>query len=134
MRVGDVMTPDVDVEAPGDTLRTAARLMAQLDFAALPVGDDERLVGIITSRDIAIRIVAEGRDPETTTVRQAMSTDVLYCFAEENVEEVLEKMGGWWVRRLPVVGQDKRLLGIVSLGELAPVKSPSGNFGQQIAA
>jgi CBS domain-containing protein len=107
--------------------------MAQLDFAALPVGEDDRLVGILTNRDIAIRIVAEAGDPETITVRQAMSTDVLYCFAEENVEEVLEKMDSWWVRRLPVVSQDKRLLGIVSLGELAPAKARPQDFGRGAA-
>lgn len=134
MKVGDVMTPDVDVVASSDNLRTAARLMAQLDLAALPVGEGDKLVGIITSRDIAVRIVAEGRDPETTTVSQAMSTDVLYCFEEERVEDVSKKMGDWWVRRLPVVSPDKRLLGTVSLGELAPAESPQGYFGQELAA
>jgi CBS domain-containing protein len=133
MKVGDVMTPDVDVVAPSDNLRTAAQLMAQLDLAALPVGEDNRLVGIITSREIAIRIVAEGRDPETTTVSQAMSIDVLYCFEEEPVEDVSKKMEDWWVRRLPVVSPDKRLIGTVSLGELAPAESPEGDFGQELA-
>jgi CBS domain-containing protein len=130
MRVGDVMTPDVDVIAPGDTLRTAARLMAELDTGALPVGEDDKLVGIITSRDIAIQVVAEGRDAETVTVRQAMSTDVLYCFEDESVEDVSEKMGDWWVRRLPVVTQDKRILGIVSLCELAPAQSSPEDFSR----
>lgn len=124
MKVGDVMTPDVEVVAPGDTLKTAARLMAELDSGALPVGEDNRLLGIITGRDIAIQVVAEGRDPEATTVRQAMSTDVLYCFEDESAEDVSQKMGDWWVRRLPVVTEDKRLRGIVSLGELQPAGSP----------
>jgi CBS domain-containing protein len=94
------------------------------------VGEDNKLVGIITSRDIAIQIVAEGRDAETVTVRQAMSTDVLYCFEDESVEDVSEKMGDWWVRRLPVVTQDKRILGIVSLCELAPAQSSPEDFSR----
>jgi len=131
MKVGDVMTPVVDVVAPGDTLRTAARLMAQLDFAALPVGEDNRLVGIITSRDIAVRVAAEGRDPETITVRQAMSTDILYCFEDESAKDLSEKMKDWWVRRLPVVGRDKRLRGFVSLCELAPEESNQADLGKR---
>jgi CBS domain-containing protein len=125
LKVGDVMTPDIEVVAPDDTLKTAARLMEELDSGALPVSEDNRLLGIITGRDIAIQVVAEGRDPETTTVRQAMSTDVLYCCEDESAEDDSRKMGDWWVRRLPVVTQDKRLRGIVSLGELEPAGSAS---------
>jgi CBS domain-containing protein len=77
------------------------------------------LIRVITDRDITVRAVVEGRDPEKITVRQAMSSDVLYCFENENVADVSQKMGEWWVRRLPVVNQDKRLIGIVSLGDLA---------------
>jgi CBS domain-containing protein len=120
MKVGDLMTPDIELVTPRDSLRTAARLMAELDAGALPVGEDNRLVGIITGRDIAIQVAAEGGDPQTITVRQAMSTDVLYCFADESVEEVSVKMDDWWMRRLPVVNDDKRLLGVVSRGDLAP--------------
>jgi len=118
MKISDVMTPDVEVVNPDDTLRTAAELMADLDSSALPVGENNLLIGAITDHDITIRAVAEGRDPEKTTVRQAMSPDVLYCFEDEDVAEVSQKMGGWWVRRLPVVDQDKHLVGIVSLGDL----------------
>ena len=119
MKISDVMTPDVEVVNPDDTLKTAAQLMADLDSEALPVGQNDLLIGVITDRDITIRAVAEGRDPEKTTVRQAMSHDALYCFGDENVADVSQKMGAWWVRRLPVVNQDKRLVGIVSLGDLA---------------
>jgi CBS domain-containing protein len=125
MKVGDLMTPDLEVVTPGDTLRTAARLMAELDAGALPVGEGNKLVGIITGRDIAIRVAAEGRDPEKITVQEAMSSDVLYCFADEDVAEVSLKMGDWWVRRLPVVSRDKRLIGIVSLSDLAPAAQPA---------
>ena len=118
MKIRDVMTPDIEVVTPDDKLRTAARLMADLDFEALPVGEDNKLVGMITGRDIAVRIVAEGCDPEAITVCQAMSTDLLYCFESESAEDVSRKMGDWWVRRLPVVSQDKRLIGMISLADL----------------
>jgi CBS domain-containing protein len=119
MKISDVMSPDVEMVNPDDTLKTAAQLMADLDSAALPVGENDRLIGTISDRDIAIQAVAEGRDPEKTTVRQAMSSDMLYCFESESIDEVCQKMGAWWVRRLPVVSEDKRLIGIVSLGDLA---------------
>ena len=119
MKISDVMTPDVEAVDPDDTLRTAAKLMADLDSSQLPVGENNLLIGAITDHDITVRAVVEGRDPEKTTVRQAMSPDVLYCFEDEDVAEVSQKMGEWWVRRLPVVNQDKRLVGIVSLGDIA---------------
>ena len=118
MKIADLMTPDIETVSPSDTLTTAARLMADLDSGALPVGEDNRLIGRISGHDIAMQVAAEGLDPRETTVGQAMSSDVLYCFESESVEEVSEKMRGWWVRRLPVVNRDKRLIGIVSLGDL----------------
>jgi CBS domain-containing protein len=122
MKIADVMTPDLETVSPSDTLRTAARLMADVDAGALPVGEDDRLIGTITGNDIAMQIAVEGRDPGKTTVGQAMSSDVLYCFESESVEEVSEKMRSWWVRRLPVVSCDKRLIGTVSLGDLTSLK------------
>ena len=80
MKIADVMTPDLDTVSPSDTLTTAARLMADADSGALPVGEDNRLIGTITGRDIAMQVAAEGLDPGKTTVAQAMSSDVLYCF------------------------------------------------------
>jgi CBS domain-containing protein len=125
VKIRDVMTPDIDVLSPDDKLRTAARLMADLDFEALPVGEDNKLVGTITGRDIAVQIVADGGDPEATTVNQAMSTDPLYCFENESAEDVARKMGDWWVRRLPVVKQDKHLIGTVSLADLTILQAVS---------
>ena len=127
MKISDVMTSDVEAVNPDATLRTAAELMADLDSGQLPVGENNLLIGAITDHDITIRAVAEGRDPEKTTVRQAMSPDVLYCFEDEDVAEVSQKMGEWWVRRLSVVNQDKRLVGIVSLGDLAVGTAESGD-------
>jgi CBS domain-containing protein len=119
MKVSELMTPDVEIVAPDDTLHTAARMMADLDTGALPVGENDRLVGMITDRDITIRAVAEGRDPNTTKVRDAMSEHIRFCFEDEDTQEVGHKMSDWAVRRLPVLNRDKRLVGIVSLGDLA---------------
>ena len=101
MKVGDLMTPDVEVVVPGDTLKTAARLMADLHCETLPVGDNNRLIGTITGCDIALQVVAAGRDPEQTMVCQAMSADVLYCYESESAHNVLMKMRDWWVGDSP---------------------------------
>ena len=122
MRVGDMVSPEAYAVSPDDTLREAARLMADFDAGALPVGENDQLIGTITDRDITLRVVVEGGDPEKVTVGQAMSSDALYCFENESVEDVSEKMRHWWVRRLPVVSPDKRLIGIVSLGDLTPLE------------
>jgi CBS domain-containing protein len=122
MRLGDMVSPEAYALSPDDTLREAARLMADLDAGALPVGENNQLIGTITHRDINLRVVVEGGDPEKVTVGEAMSSDVLYCFENESVEDVSEKMRHWWVRRIPVVGSDKRLIGVVSLGDLTPME------------
>jgi|GraSoi2013_115cm_1033766.scaffolds.fasta_scaffold224997_1 CBS domain-containing protein len=131
MQIRDVMTPDIDAVTPEDTLTTAAQLMAELDCDALPVSEDNRLAGVITGRDIGVRVVAEGRDPKGVRVGQAMTADALYCFESEPVNIVAQKMADWWVRRLPVVSRDKRLIGVVSLADVttpkaAPEKSETG--------
>src|SRR5690606_15169161 len=92
--------------------------MVRLDAGAMPVGDNERLIGMITDRDIAVRAVATGMGPDAK-IRDVMSTEVKYCFEDEEIEDVLENMGDLQVRRLPVLNRDKRLVGIVSLGDLA---------------
>ena len=126
MKIAELMTRDVEVVSPDDTLHTAAKMMADLNAGVLPVGENDRLVGMITDRDIAVRGVAKGRDPEKTTVRDAMSGEVRYCFDDENPEEVARKMGSWQVRRLPVLNRDKRLVGIIALGDIALVQGGNG--------
>ncbi len=118
MRVSEWMTPDVRIAHPDETLREVARTMAEVDAGALPVGENDRLVGMITDRDIAIRGIAEGKGPDAT-VREVMSEDVRYCFDDETIEDVLRNMAEIKVRRLPVLDRDKRLVGIISLGDLA---------------
>ena len=118
MKVSKCMTRDVQLASPTQTIRDAARMMADLDAGSLPVQQDDRLVGMITDRDIAVRAVAEGKSPETP-VRDVMSREVLYCFDDQEIEEVARNMGDVKVRRLPVVNRDKRLVGIISIGDLA---------------
>lgn len=118
MKVHEAMTPDVRVANPSQTIREAALMMAECDAGSLPVGENDRLVGVITDRDIAIRAVAEGKTPETK-VRDVMSKEVLYCFEDEDTEDVARNMGDNKVRRLPVLDRAKRLVGIVSIGDLA---------------
>jgi CBS domain-containing protein len=135
MKVSELMTRDVEVAAPDDDLRTAAQLMRDLDTGALPVAENDRLVGMITDRDITIRAVAEGKAPHECRVREAMSREVHYCFEDEAEAEVAAKMGKLQVRRLPVLNRDKRLVGIVSLGDLAAEAgaAPSGAALERIS-
>jgi CBS domain-containing protein len=118
MKVGNCMTRNVKIADPDHTIREAAMIMAKIDAGVLPVGENDRLVGMITDRDIAVRGVAEGKGPDAK-VREVMSTDVRYCFEDEEINHVLENMGDIQVRRLPVLNRDKRLVGIISLGDLA---------------
>jgi CBS domain-containing protein len=118
MKIGDVMTRDVQVVTPNTTLRQAAATMKEIDVGALPVAEHDKLVGMLTDRDIAVRAVADGKGPDTM-VREAMTPEVRYCFEDEDVAHVAENMADIQVRRLPVVDRDKRLVGIVSLGDLA---------------
>jgi CBS domain-containing protein len=140
MKVGDVMTPDIEVLNPDDSLGTAARLMADLDFEALPVSENNRLTGMITGRDIAIRVVVESRGAAEITVSEAMSSEVLHCFENEPISDVAQKMNDWWVRRLPVVNKDKRLIGIVALADVtllqaaAPTTRLVGEPSQRLRA
>lgn len=118
MRIQDVMTREVRTIAPTNTLREAARLMGDIDAGSLPVAESDRLVGMLTDRDIAVRAIAAGKGPDTT-VGEAMSPDILYCYDDQDIDEVCENMSDMQVRRLPVVDRNKKLVGIVSLGDLA---------------
>jgi CBS domain-containing protein len=118
MRVSEAMTRDVRVANPGQSIRDVAKMMAEIDAGAMPVGENDRLIGMITDRDIAIRAVAQGKGPDTL-VRDVMSKEVKYCFEDEDLEHVAKNMSDIQMRRLPVVNREKRLVGIVSLGDVA---------------
>jgi CBS domain-containing protein len=117
--VQEIMTRQVEVVRPDAPIREAAEKMRSLDVGSLPVCDGQRLVGMITDRDITIRAVAAGRDPSQTLVTEAMTPEIVYCYDDQNVKEVAELMEERQIRRLPIVSRDKRLVGIVSLGDLA---------------
>jgi CBS domain-containing protein len=119
MKVHEIMTPAPQVISPGEPASHAAGLMRDLDVGMIPVCDGERLVGMVTDRDIAIRLVAEGMDPSTTTVDRVMTREVLYCFHDDGTEYAAAMMEEHQVRRLVVLDRGKRLVGIVSLGDLA---------------
>jgi len=118
-RVADVMEREVKLANPDDNVQQAARMMREADVGVLPVGEGDRLIGMVSDRDIAMRLTAEGRDPARTKVRDVMSPDVRYVYEDENLEHVAENMAEQQVRRLPVMNRDKRLIGIVSLGDIA---------------
>src|SRR3954451_7734516 len=118
MRVSEAMTREVRVANPDQSIREVARIMAEIDAGSMPVGDNDRLVGMITDRDIAIRAVEQGKGPDTP-VREVMSSEKgLYCYDDEEVDHVAKNMSQHQVRRLPVVNREKRLVGIISFGDV----------------
>lgn len=119
MQIRDIMTPDPDLIDPNSTIQEAARMMKNDNVGAIPVGENDRLIGMITDRDIAIRAVADNRNPSTTTVREAMSEKILYCFDDDAIDDAAQCMSDHQVRRLPVLNRDKRLVGILALADLA---------------
>jgi CBS domain-containing protein len=131
MKVREAMTRDVVLVHPEQSICEAAAIMEDCDIGSLPIGDGDRLVGMITDRDIAVRAVAKGLSPDTA-VRQVMSKEVLYCFDDDEMQNVAKNMGDIQVRRLPVVNRDKKLVGILSLGDLAR-KTDSGTAGKAMA-
>jgi CBS domain-containing protein len=124
MKVSEVMSRQVEIVSPGDSMQCAAQMMARIDAGALPVGDGDRLVGMITDRDIAIRGVGAGRNPADTPVNELMTREVKYCFEDDEVSKVAQNMAELQVRRLPVLNRDKRLIGIISLGDIARDHEP----------
>ncbi len=119
MRLKDFMTRDVEVVHPDTTLQEAARRMKALDVGSLPVSDNGRLVGMLTDRDITVRATAEGLDPKTSRVRESMTEEVVTAFEDQEAAEAAEIMRASQIRRLVVLGRDERLVGIISLGDLA---------------
>ena len=118
MKISEVMTRDVETIQPNQTAQEAARFMLRADAGSIPVTDGERLIGMITDRDIAVRGVAEGRGPETP-VRELMTDGIVCAGIDEDVDSVAQKMSDAQVRRLPVIDEQQKLCGIVSLGDLA---------------
>jgi len=119
MQLKEVMTPGVEVISPEASIREAAEKMRHLDIGPLPVCDGDRLIGMLTDRDITVRAVADGRDPVSTPVRDVMTSDIVYGFDDQDLQDATRLMEQYQIRRLPVLNRSKRLVGIVSLGDLA---------------
>ncbi len=128
MKMNEAMTRDVRIGRPDQTLREIARTMAEVDTGVMPVAEGDQLVGMITDRDIAVRGVAEGKGPDTP-VREVMTPDVKYCFEDE---DVARNMAEIQVRRLPVMTRDKRLVGIVSLGDISTMTNADNKVGKTV--
>lgn len=131
-QIKELMSRDVKVIGPDTSIREAAQLMRDGDFGLLPVVEHDRMIGTVTDRDIAIRGVAEGKEP-TSNVRDLMSPGIVWAFEDESVDRALEIMSERQVRRLPVVNRDKRLVGIVALGDLAEEKSEAKPAGKALS-
>jgi CBS domain-containing protein len=119
MQIREIMSQPVELVAPDDSIMEAAKAMADCDCGALPVGENDRLVGMITDRDIVTRALARGVAPEECYVREVMTPDIRYCYEDESVEDAARNMKTLQVKRLPVLNREKRLVGIISLGDLA---------------
>jgi CBS domain-containing protein len=131
MQLKDVMTRDPVVLSPDVPLKEAAQRMREIDSGVMPVGEDDRLLGMLTDRDLTVRATAEGRDPNDTPVREVMTPEVVYCFEDDDVRDAARKMEEHQVRRLIVLNRDKRLVGIVALGDIA-VHAPSDRLAGEI--
>jgi CBS domain-containing protein len=125
MKVSEIMTREVRIADPEMSIRDAAGIMAAIDAGFMPVAENDRLVGAITDRDIAIRAVAEGLGPDTK-VGEVMSRDIKYCFENDDVSDVARNMADIQMRRMPVVNSEKRLVGVVSLGDIAVEETSNG--------
>lgn len=125
MKVHEIMSAHARCVGPENTLVEAAGLMRELDVGSLPVCEDDRLTGIVTDRDLALRGIADGKDPNTTPVRDVMSESVVWVFADQDVEEVVRLMENRQIRRVPVLNRQKRLVGIVALGDIAISSNPA---------
>jgi CBS domain-containing protein len=132
MLIREVMTEEAECTRPDATLMEAARRMRELDVGSLPVCDGDRLKGIVTDRDIVLRSVAEGHNPSEHTVRDAMTEELFYAYEDQDVDELTKIMKQKQIRRVPILSREKRLVGIVSLGDLAVETDNSGQAGEAL--
>lgn len=129
MKIRDCMTQEVKMLRPDNTVQDAAKLMAECDIGVVPINDGERLVGMVTDRDIVVRAVCAGKGPEAS-LRDVMSPEIMYCFEDDDARQVAQNMADIKVRRLPVMSRDKRLVGIVAIGDLASEEKNAKLVGQ----
>lgn len=130
MKVSRVMTPTVHIADPEDSLQDVARKMAEQDIGFMPVAVNDRLIGMVTDRDIAVRGVASGLSC-SAPIEEVMTADVKYCFEDDDLRDVIRNMADIKVRRLPVLDRDKRLVGVLSIGDLA-MEGPHRAVGEAL--
>lgn len=133
MKIREIMTQQVELVHPDTSLKEAAQKMRDANVGFLPIGENDRLVGTVTDRDITIRATAEGHDPNQQSVRAVMSHDIVYCFEDQEVTEALELMSEKQLHRLVVLNQDKRLVGVVSIDDIAQKTSEGDVVGLTLA-
>lgn len=119
MKVKEIMSKKPEFLPPTATLKEAANRMRSLDFGFIPVGENDRLIGVVTDRDMIIRAIAAGKDPNKTVLRDVMSEGIQFCFETDDLKKVAQKMEKLQIRRLVVLNNDKRMIGIISLGDIA---------------
>lgn len=130
--ITDLMTRDVRTLTPSDTVAQAAQVMDELDVGVIPVCEGDKLLGVVTDRDIVIRVVSRGLDGNTTTLADVMSANVRTALETDDVEKVLAEMSASQIRRLPVVDANQRLVGIVSIGDIAATGRDEEDVGQSL--
>lgn len=136
MKVKDAMHSGVTWVGPDTRIADIARMMRDEDIGSVPIGENDRLVGMVTDRDIAIKALADGRDAASMTARDVMSGPILYCRADQELDDAVQYMESKKVRRLPVIDTNKRMVGILSLGDVAAAGGPelSGEMAQAVSA
>lgn len=136
MHVKDVMNPKATLVNPSTSIKEAAAKMEQGRVGFLPVGESDRLQGTVTDRDIVIRAISKGKDPQTTAISEVLTEELIYCTEDQDLDEVARVMGEKQVRRLPVIDADKRLVGVVSIGDMAQHlnKDTAGHVLTQVTA
>ncbi len=122
--IRDIMTTTCTWVSPEISIAGAAKIMRDQDIGCVPVGENDRLIGTLTDRDIVIRVIASKRDATEIPVRDAMSKKLLYCFDDQTADEIVQNMAAMQIRRLPVVNRQKRLVGMVSFADLAKAATP----------
>jgi CBS domain-containing protein len=131
MKIKDILTKDPHVIRPDAMICEAAKMMKKVDIGMLPVCDGQHLVGSLTDRDLTIRAVAEGCDPLLTKVKDVMTPNVYWCYDDQDIEQAAQLMEEKQIRRLPIVNRQKRLVGIVSLGDLA-LRSNNDRLAEEV--
>lgn len=136
MRISEAMHAGARWVSPETDLATIARIMKDEDIGAVPVGEDDRVIGMVTDRDIALRAFANGRDPASMTARDVMTRDIVYCRTSETIEHAVHLMEAKQIRRLPVMDEDRRMVGMLSLGDVSHAGSRqlSGELAKAVSA